>query len=37
MGVGRGSKMKILALLTKLNEMLYAYSVGAQKAKNSKN
>ena len=33
---GGGSKMKILALLTKLNQIPYTYSVDPQKARNAK-
>ena len=33
---GWGSKIKILALLTKLNQILYLYSVDPQKARYAK-
>ena len=33
---GGGAKMKILARWTKLNQILYTYSVGPQKPRNAK-
>ena len=34
--IGGGSKMKILVRWTKLNQILYTYTVGPQKARNAK-